>query len=794
MKKDRSSNADDLRHCAEARLRERQAQLDSRLLTADEIQRLVHELQVHQMELKIQNEELRETQSQLKRSLDRYIELYDFAPVAYFTLTADSAIRELNLAGAALLGQERFRLIGQRLDLFVSRQTRPDFNAFLDRVLLGTSRERCEIALDREGVPICHARLEGVGVRDDEEGLCRLAAVDITECKRTEEALRVSEEKYRTVADFTYDWEYWCDPQGRYVYISPSCERITGYRPENFIADPGLMLKLVHPDDREQVAQHLADRNEAGKLLEFRIATRTGEERWVGHARQSAYGADGRWLGQRGSIRDITERKRSDEVLIRSEARFHGLIDHVSSVAVQGYDADGTIHYWNDASETVYGYTAREAVGQNLLDLIIPPEMRPKVRQAIRRMAETGQPLPAQELSLLHKDGSCVEVFSSYAVVQIPGRAPELFCLDIDIAHRKQVEESLRAERDRFAKIAATVPGVICSFRLPPDGNACLPYASPAIEDLYGLRAEELAESAAPLWALIHPDDLDHLNIGIATSAHAMIPWRDEFRVRHPAKGEIWVEGHSMPVREPDGGILWHGYVQDISDRKRAEAALRAALEEKEVLLREVHHRVKNNLAAIVHMLELQCEAAAAASTASLLAELGDRIRSMALVHEMLYRSDSFNHIDFRSYLQELVAHLHESFDPQSAIRLEVVAPEIWINLDAAIPCGLIVNELVTNAFKHAFPDPRSWPEPGARTILVSMDQHDAGYILTVADNGVGLPAELDWTTTRTLGLRLVRMLGQHQLRGQIEFDRTDGTRFSLRFNADRTKVNPHDR
>ncbi|MBL8252181.1 MAG: PAS domain-containing protein, partial [Candidatus Competibacter sp.] len=328
-----------------------------------------------------------------------------------------------------------------------------------------------------------------------------------------------------------------------------------------------------------------------------------------------------------------------------------------------------------------------------------------------------------------------------------------------------------------------------------PDGSACFPYASPAIEDLYGLRAEELAESAAPLWAMVHPDDLGHLDANIAASAHAMIPWRDEFRVRHPTKGEIWIEGHSMPVYEPDGSILWHGYVQDVTDRKRAETALRAALAEKEVLLREVHHRVKNNLAAIVHMLELQGEAVAEAPTASLLVELSYRIRSMALIHEMLYRSESFSQIDFRGYLQELVAHLHAFLDPQNTIRLEVVAPEIWMDLDTAIPCGLIVNELVTNAFKHAFPDSRSWPESGIRKIVVAADQNGARYTLTVADNGAGLSAQLDWRTTRTLGLRLVRMLGQHQLRGQIELDSTDGTRFSLRFgDRQELKVNPHDR
>ena len=197
-----------------------------------------------------------------------------------------------------------------------------------------------------------------------------------------------------------------------------------------------------------------------------------------------------------------------------------------------------------------------------------------------------------------------------------------------------------------------------------------------------------------------------------------------------------------------------------------------------------MHHRVKNNLAAIIDLLELQREGVTEAALARQLVELGNRIRSMALVHEMLYQSDNLNRIDFQEYLQTLVAHLRHALDPQGTIRIEVAATGIYLDLDTAIPCGLIVNELVINALKYAFPGHRPRLEASACEIAVTAAWDGAAYTLTVADNGVGLPAGLDWVTTRSLGLRLVRMLGQHQLGGQLELQGVRGTHFSLRFGS----------
>ncbi len=246
-----------------------------------------------------------------------------------------------------------------------------------------------------------------------------------------------------------------------------------------------------------------------------------------------------------------------------------------------------------------------------------------------------------------------------------------------------------------------------------------------------------------------------------------------------------WLRWEVLPWYEQNGdvgGIII--FTENITDRKQAEEALQTSLAEKETLLKEVHHRVKNNLAAIVGLLELQQQGMEDSSATAALKDLQGRIKSMALVHERLYRSESLSRINFQDYLEALISHLRTSFGPGSAIRCEVALTDVEMTLDAAVPCGMIVNELVSNAFKHAFP--QGVCNETNCDIAVSIKRDGTAYTLTVADNGVGLPADLDWETTKSLGLRLVRMLGQHQLGGKLELDRTGGTKFILTFSHTR--------
>jgi PAS domain S-box-containing protein len=215
----------------------------------------------------------------------------------------------------------------------------------------------------------------------------------------------------------------------------------------------------------------------------------------------------------------------------------------------------------------------------------------------------------------------------------------------------------------------------------------------------------------------------------------------------------------------------------DITDRKLAEAKIKTSLREKEILLQEVHHRVKNNLQVISSLLDLQSQEIQAPSMLEVFRESQNRVHSMALVHEKLYQSKDFAKINFAEYIESLTNYLFKAYDLKTSnITLDLDIDDVNLNIDTAIPCGLIINELISNALKHAFPNNK----PG----VISIDLHsdsDNHLTLTVQDDGVGLPRNWDVKSVKSLGIQLVKILTK-QLKGTIELDKTAGSKFIIKF------------
>ena len=335
--------------------------------------------------------------------------------------------------------------------------------------------------------------------------------------------------------------------------------------------------------------------------------------------------------------------------------------------------------------------------------------------------------------------------------------------------HRIQMDEALKESEERYRKLVEHSPDAIL---VHSDGRII--FVNPAGISL--LRAKSSEEVVGKgIRQFVHPD-----YITIVSKRRAILD-----------AGALDLPFVEVKFVCPDGSILdieastvkfsFYGkdalltLVRDITDRKRAEEQIRASLKEKEVLLKEIHHRVKNNLQIVSSLLYLQSRKTSDDQVLTVLKESQTRVRSMALIHEKLYQCDDLANINLGDYIRSLTSYLFNSYGVAShMVKLRINVDSAPLGLDRAIPCGLIINELVSNALKYAFPNGRKGE------ILVDLLRHgDGTLVLTVKDNGIGLPDGLDITDTPSLGLQLVNTLVR-QLDGTIEVGNTDGAVFRM--------------
>ena len=237
------------------------------------------------------------------------------------------------------------------------------------------------------------------------------------------------------------------------------------------------------------------------------------------------------------------------------------------------------------------------------------------------------------------------------------------------------------------------------------------------------------------------------------------------------------VEIHGSLLKRDEESVGVVTVIRDITDRKKAEEQLKKALKEKEVLMREIHHRVKNNMQLMLSLLRLQSRKLKNKEAVEILDEWRNRIRTIALIHEKLYRSEDMARINFRDYVHALVFSLFHAFEiKDSDYGLNVKVEDVFLDINTAIPLGLLINEIISNAIKHAF--------PGKRKGQISLDMHADNkdqYILIISDNGVGLQENANFKSPQTLGFQLVNDLVE-QIRGSIEFDGRGGTLYKIIF------------
>jgi diguanylate cyclase (GGDEF)-like protein/PAS domain S-box-containing protein len=409
-----------------------------------------------------------------------------------------------------------------------------------------------------------------------------------------EEATNGGERLYSVLSRISTIGIFRTDVSGNYVYVNDRWCLIVGMKQSEAIA--GGWARAIHPDDRDRVAMAWSTSKQAHLdfSLEYRVQRPDGEARWVLGQATAERNAAGELVGYLGTITDITELKHSEEALLKSEKKYHTLYDSTSD-AVMLLDEKGFFHC-NRATLAMFGCeTMKEFCSKHPADL--SPPVQPSGTDSftlanlhIAAAMKNG----SNRFEWLHQRADNGRIFFAdvlLSALELDGKRV-LQATVRDITERKKLEEERQEALQRLQKIAAQVPGVVYQFRLRPDGGACVPYASEAAREIYRVSPEEIREDASRIFTDVHPDDLDNLKASIEVSARDLTPWQHEYRLKFDDGTVRWLFGNALPQRDADGSTLWHGFITDVTARKRVEAEMFA-----------VQSRLKATLEAIPDLL-----------------------------------------------------------------------------------------------------------------------------------------------------------------------------------------------
>lgn len=621
----------------------------------------------------------------------------------------------------------------------------------------------------------------------------------ITERKKTENMLKFQANILNNVRDCVIVH----DLQGNIIYWNKGAESVYGYLEKEVL---GKNIRLLYLNrDKNQFARDL---NELLKSGEY-----NGE--WKGIRKDGSYvcvdiretvmkDVNGKIIGVLGVSKDISERKEIEKQIKRSEAYYRTIFENTGTATII-VEEDATVSLVNAEFEKLYGCSKRDVEGKKSWNEFVAPDYRSKLEKYhnLRRIDPKSAPRN-YEFKFVDRYGEVKDLSTTVAI--IPGTEKSLISL-LDITDSKKAEKALKEFGESQTKIARALRETVASkskilkalrrseaqLKMAMDMAKLVPWEYDIESDmftfddqfyaLYGttvnkegpcMHFEEYIQRFVP--------SEDHAMVGEQITQNRSTDSENPGHIEHRiirANGEIgFVAVRYELIKDDESNILKIlGTNQDITEIKLAENKIKDSLMEKEVLLREIHHRVKNNLQIISSLLNLQTRYVGGEETVNVLKESQNRVKTMAMVHEKLYQSENLKDIHFKEYIEHLVSDLFYSYGiKRGTIRLQIEGDNLKMDIDTAIPCGLIINELVTNSLKYAFPGPE--PE---EIIGIKFKKLQDQLEIIIYDNGRGIPDEIDMEDTETLGLKMVNVLVT-QLKGTLKLDTSRGTKFKIIF------------
>jgi PAS domain S-box-containing protein len=575
MKKEESNPEDSARLCqrAEEKLVQQKSQANKAVPEADML-KLIHELQVHQIELELQNEELIIAKEKAELAEEKYTSLFDFAPTAYFNLTPDGNISELNLAGAKMLGKERRKLVKSKLALFTSRGTRAVFDDFLTQVFSRKSPASCEIAFGNGGDGQIYAYLSGTVTDDGKQ--CLITAVDITERRLAEEKLRESEEKFRTIyenindAVFIHKILHNGEP-GNFLYFNSAAIKLLGYTSEELKSMSP--RQLDDPDNAGQYIPKVMKQLKEQRMSKFEAVQIAKDGRKIDievNAVVAKIGDDDHIVSV---CRDITQKKNFQKILIENEQFLSAIYKGIShSIFVVDVLENGDFQYagLNPQHEKITGISTDFIKGKKPED-VLPEEAALNVRKRYTECVNLKQTIAYEEWLPFRGNHTCWETILNPQINE-SGNVYQIIGTSQEISERKQTEDELRTSQNNYQNLVENTPDII--YSLNSEGQ--FTFVSKNVSR-YGYAPEEMI--GHHIQEFIHPDDIEDVLSDFYNSFELKVPIRSEFRLSSKDGSITWLEDTSRNLIENGNVVGFTGIIHDITERRLAEEKLRESEE-----------------------------------------------------------------------------------------------------------------------------------------------------------------------------------------------------------------------
>ncbi|PKL16081.1 MAG: hypothetical protein CVV49_18095 [Spirochaetae bacterium HGW-Spirochaetae-5] len=748
-------------------------------------------------------------ESALRESEARYRFLVDKNPVSIF-LVRNGEFIFANQAAAERLGYNNPEDIkGIKLESVISPEEMMVIREREKRAMDGKSNSTIELTFIHPDGTRSLTESTSYPITLSDGPAVLVMGQDITEKRRLQNQIAADYEKYKTIADLTYDWEFWIGPDGRMIYCSPSCERITGYTKDEFLNDPHLFRRIIFPDDSDSLCfkhdeeRHFPEENET----EFRITTRGGDVKWIGHACRAVYDNAGNFAGRRGSNRDITDQKKlrmeSESALARlddlwnvakhADDDFKTNCDNILSTIVRitksRYGFYGFIND-NETAMTIYSWSG-EAMKDCMMD------QKPQLynisecgiwAEAVRSREDllindysadnsAKRGLPAGHVQL--KNLMVIPVFTDGKIKSVAAVANsetgysetdrinmKIFLSNIQsVIQKRMVDEKLRDSEIKLKTLMnATTDG---AFLMTPGGIVL--ESNKTLAERFGLTVEQMIGS--DMFSFFSPElaasRREKINEVVITGKPLVIS--DE-------RGGLSLDSHIYPIKNSAGDVTSIAvFSRDVSEARKSFETINSLLKEKDLLLSEVHHRIKNNMNTISGLLMLQASSMTDETAVTALNDARSRVQSMMLMYDKLYRSEDYRKMNIKDYFEKFIDDIFLIFENSRQITIIKDIEDFILDTKTIFPMGIAINELITNAFKYAFPDGREG------IIKVSVFKSGDEITLSVSDDGAGIPDEIAATKSGGFGLNLVSALAD-QIGGKVKIYSDNGTRVEIVF------------